>query len=191
MWSQSRYPFSTLANLTELENMFWKFIWNQVRHRIGKNVMGNKAKSENIKIHDFKLHYKANVIKSTWYWKKTQNRSEDQWHRNKGIDPIPVTFSHLIFQKMHRPNGKLCMRCTHTFQVEKYKQQIKIEKMLNSTVHSTDANLKLKWDCHSAERLTFIKKSTSNECWRACGEKGNFSTDSGSVDLVQPLWDSV
>ena len=40
-------------------------------------------------------------------------------------------------------------------------------------------------------RLAIIKKSTNNECWRGCGEKGILLPYWWECKLVQPLWRTV
>ena len=37
-------------------------------------------------------------------------------------------------------------------------------------------------------RMTIIKKSTNNKCWRECGVKGTFLHCWWENNLVQPLW---
>ena len=40
-------------------------------------------------------------------------------------------------------------------------------------------------------RITIIKKSTNNKCWRGCGEKGTLLHYWWECKLVQPLWKIV
>ena len=40
-------------------------------------------------------------------------------------------------------------------------------------------------------RMTAIKKSTNNKCWRGCGEKGTLLYCWWECKLVEPLWRTV
>jgi hypothetical protein len=81
----------------ELERTICKFIWNNKKLRIAKNIHNNKRTSGGITIPDLKLCYRAIVIKSGWFW--FSYRQVDQWNRIEDPEMNPYTSHHLIFDK--------------------------------------------------------------------------------------------
>ena len=91
---------------TELEGTTLNFIWNQKRACIAKSILSKKNTAGGIILPDFKLYYKATVIKTAWYW--YQNRDINKWNRTEASEAKQHICNHLIFDKpeKNKPWGK-------------------------------------------------------------------------------------
>ena len=79
---------------TELEQIISQFVWKYKKPRIAKAILRKKNGTEEINLPDFRLYYKATVIKTV-----IKDRSINQGNKIESLKINPHTYRHLIFEK--------------------------------------------------------------------------------------------
>ncbi|EGT53486.1 hypothetical protein CAEBREN_30893 [Caenorhabditis brenneri] len=196
-----------LTFFTEMEKTTMNFIWNQKRACIAKSILSKKNTAGGITLPDFKLYYKATVIKTAWYW--YQNRDIDQWNKTEAPEATQHTYNYTIFDKpdknkqwgkdylfnkwkTNKPIQKWAKDMSRQFTKEDIHETNKHMKKCSSSLVIREMQIKTTLRYHlKPVRMVIIKKSGDNRCWRGCGEKGTLLHCWWECKLVQPLWKTV
>ena len=81
----------------DLEQIISQFVWKYKKPQIAKPILRKKSGTGGLNLPDFRLCYKATVIKTVWYWHKDRNK--DWWNKIESPEIKSCTCRHLNLDK--------------------------------------------------------------------------------------------
>ena len=74
-----------------MQSLISQFVWKYKKPQIAKAILRKKNGTGGTNLSDFRLYYKATVIRTVWYWQISETKQKAQRQIHAPVDTLPLT----------------------------------------------------------------------------------------------------